>query len=297
MKVMVFGARGQLATALTPVLERMGADVVALAHAECDVTDGRQVSGQIERHRPDVVVNTAAYNQVDRCELEIERAFQANGFGPRLLAQACQRHEVALVHVSTNYVFDGHRQEPYDETDAVNPLSTYGLSKLLGELFVQRHCPQHLIIRTCGLFGRHEGREMGDNFVERILSAAASGRSLRVVNDQVLTPTYAGHAAEAIGRLLGIRARGLFHVTSSGQCSWWEFARAIVQRADLDLLVDATSSDAYGAAAPRPGFSVLRSHHRSLPELPDWQAGLDAYFRDRAIPRSPQAGMGAPHCT
>jgi dTDP-4-dehydrorhamnose reductase len=296
MKVVVIGAKGQLATELRPRLEAAGHRVIGLTHEECDLSSPSAVERQLDAHAPETVINTAAYNQVDRAETAIGEAFAVNSYGPRALAFACAARQMTLVHLSTNYVFDGRRDEPYDEAAAPNPLSVYGLSKLAGERFVQAHAPRHFILRSAGIYGRHAGRRAGENFVERMLASASAASSagggtgaapLRVVNDQVATPTYAGHLADAMVRLLTTTAYGLYHVTNSGRCSWWEFTRAIFARAGVRAQVQPVSSDALGAAAPRPAFSALVSRRLAgagLGPLPAWEEGLEAYFRERVEP-------------
>jgi dTDP-4-dehydrorhamnose reductase len=237
-----------------------------------------------------------AYHQVDRCETEIAPAFRTNSFGPRELARLCEPRRTVLVHFSTNYVFDGRQREPYDEEAAPNPLSVYGLSKLAGERAVHAHGLQHLVIRSCGLYGLHQGQRFAENFVERMIAAGSDGkggRPLRVVNDQMVTPTYTGHLAQAVIKLLAARARGLYHVTNSGACSWWEFARAILLRAGLPAEVQPITSASYDAAAPRPAYSVMISRNAAqagLAPLPAWEEGLDAYFQERAR-RSGEIGV------
>jgi dTDP-4-dehydrorhamnose reductase len=293
MKVLLLGSTGQLATALRPRLEGAGHRVTGLTHEACDLALPSSVERQLDAHSPAVVINTAAFHHVDRCETAIEEAFLINSYGPRALALACAARRTTLVHVSTNYVFDGRRPEPYpepyDETAAPNPLSVYGLSKLAGERFVQMHAPRHFLVRTSGVYGRHLGRKAGENFVERIIAAAAHHRSTgdappRVVNDQIATPTYAGHLADAIVRLLATTAYGLHHVTNSGACNWWEFARAILSSANLSVEVQPVSSAVFGAAAPRPAYSALvscRAAEAGIGRLPTWEEGLVAYFRER----------------
>jgi dTDP-4-dehydrorhamnose reductase len=290
VKVLLIGSTGQLATALRPRLEGAGHRVVGLTHEACNLASPSAVERQLDAHAPEAVINTAAFHQVDRCEMAIEEAFLINSYGPRVLALACAARELLFVHLSTNYVFDGRRHEPYDEMDTPNPLSVYGLSKLAGERFVQAHAPRHYIVRTAGVYGRHAGRKAGDNFVERIIAAATvatggkAAAPLRVVNDQIATPTYAGHLADTIVRLLTTRAYGLHHVTNSGACTWWEFARAILVRADLSVEVQPVSSAVFGAAAPRPARSALvsrRSAEANVGRLPTWEEGLEAYFRER----------------
>jgi len=293
MNVLLIGSTGQLATALRPRLEAAGHHVTGLTHEACDLATPTAVERQLDAHAPEAVINTAAFHQVDRCETAIEEAFLINGYGPRALGRACAARGITLVHLSTNYVFDGRRSEPYDETAPPNPLSIYGLSKLAGERFVHAQAPRYFLVRTSGVYGRHTGRKAGENFVERMLAAASTaasqssiggGQPLRVVNDQIATPTYAGHLADAIVRLLSTTAYGLHHVTNSGACSWWEFARAIVARAQVSVAVQPVSSAEFGAAAPRPAYSTMvsrRSAENGFGRLPTWEEGLEAYFRDQ----------------
>jgi len=285
MKTLLIGSTGQLATALRPRLEGAGHTVAGLTHEECDLALPEEIERRLDLQTPEAVINTAAFHQVDRCETAIEDACLINAYGPRALAIACAVRGIALVHLSTNYVFDGRDREPYDETATPNPLSVYGLSKLAGERYVQTHMAQYFLVRTAGVYGRHAGRKAGENFVERIITAALSGgRPLRVVDDQIATPTYAGHLADAIVRLLDTRAYGLHHITNSGACNWWEFARAILARAGIAAEVRAVSSAEFGAAAPRPANSAMvsrRSAENGFGRLPTWEEGLEAYFRER----------------
>jgi dTDP-4-dehydrorhamnose reductase len=284
LKILLLGADGQLATALAPLFETAGHVVATLPRATCDLTLPRQLEEQMAAHCPDTVVNTAAFNQVDQCEMEIDQAFCVNGYGPRMLARFCEERGARLVHFSTNYVFDGRQQIPYDEEAPPNPLSSYGLSKLAGESFVRRLSRRHLIIRTCGVFGFRRDRRPGANFIERITTAATAGRPLRVVDDQIMTPTYAGHLATAVAGLLGRGASGLYHVTNSGWCSWAEFAREILIRTGAAGEVHPVSSREFAAPAKRPAYSVLqnaRLRSAGIHELPEWSVGLDAYLRER----------------
>src|SRR6516165_2880055 len=185
---MLIGAAGQLGAELAEVLARE--TTVPLTHADIEITDSRSVKFAFERHRPDVVINMAAFHRVDDCETEMERAFQVNAFAVRGLAQACRQFGAVLVHFSTDYVFAGEKTEPYVETDRPGPLSVYGASKLAGEYLVSATLSRHFLIRTCGLYGLGGSRSKGGNFVETMLRLAAAGKPLRVVSDQVATPTY-----------------------------------------------------------------------------------------------------------
>jgi dTDP-4-dehydrorhamnose reductase len=286
MRILITGAGGQLATALARSLQRH--DLTSLSHQQLDITYGDEVQAAVSGFRPDLVVNTAAFHRVDDCEEMPERAFAVNALGPRHLALACAAAGAALLHVSTDYVFDGAKNEPYLETDEPAPINVYGASKLAGERFV-RLLPKHYVVRTSGLFGVASSGK-AHNFVATMLRLARAqtdarpgdGPEITVVDDQRFSPTGAPDLADAIARLIDSGAYGLYHVTNSGDCSWFEFAAAIFEDAGLSPRLSRTSSEAYGARARRPACSVLAS--AALPalglgELPHWREALRAYLR------------------
>ncbi len=287
----VIGAAGQLGHALCA---RLPWAVMPLTHSELELTDSAAVKERLAGLRPEAVINCAAYNFVDRAEDEPEAAFAVNAFAVRNLAETCRHLDCVLVHFSTDYVFglDKSRRTPYGESDAPGPISVYGQSKLTGEFFVRSICPKHFLIRTCGLYGtRPAGRPgaaapgvhggKGTNFVETMLRLAGLGKPLRVVNDQVLTPSYAADVAEATVNLLQTDRYGLYHVTNSGQCSWFEFARAIFELARVSADLGSITSRDYGAKARRPAFSVLESGFTHTPRLRPWREALEAYLTER----------------
>jgi dTDP-4-dehydrorhamnose reductase len=283
------GAAGQLGRELT---QRLGKDAAALTRAEADLTRAGAARAALGALRPDVVFNCAAYNLVDRAESEPEAAFAVNAWGVRELALACRDLGCALVHFSTDYVFgleDG-RRTPYAEADAPGPVSVYGLSKLAGEYLVRALCPRHFVVRTCGLYGVWGSGGKGGNFVETMLRLAGQGKPLRVVADQVCTPSYAADVAEAALALVRAGRHGLYHVRSGGACSWYEFARAIFELAGVRADVTPIASAEYGAAARRPAYSVLGMgayEALGLPRLRPWREALAAYLEERA--RRPSA--------
>jgi len=288
MRFVVLGAGGQLGRDLTP---RLTGDVVGLARAQADLTRPEAVTAQLHLLRPDVVINCAAYNLVDRAESEPEVAFAVNALGVRHLARCCRDLDCLLVHFSTDYVFglDAGRREPYAETDPPGPLSVYGQSKLAGEYFVRALCPRHQVIRTCGLYGVWGSGGKGGNFVETMLRLAEQGKPIRVVNDQQCTPSYTADVATAAAALIATGRGGLYHLTSSGACSWYELARAVFERCNLSVDLTAIRSADYGAAAQRPAYSVLSCRAYAslgLPPLRRWQDALDAYLRERQQKRS-----------
>ena len=258
--------------------ERAGHEVVVLARADLDVTDAAAVQRVFDAERPDAVVNCAAYTNVDAAEDDEAAATLLNGDAAGYVAAAAP----VVVHVSTDYVFDGTKREPYLESDPVAPIGAYGRSKLAGERAVAEANPRHFIVRTSWLFGG-----AGKNFVDTMLSVGAARDQLKVVDDQVGCPTYTGHLAEALVELAGRdTGYGIYHVSGSGQCSWFEFAREIFRRApEIDVHVDPCTTEEFPRPAPRPAYSVLGSERPDAIELPDWQAGLDAYLAERTPAR------------
>lgn len=283
MKVVILGAAGQLGRDLCP---RLCGEVVPLTRQQADVTQPEKLRATLTDLRPNAVVNCAAYNFVDKAETEPDAAFAVNAWGVRTLATACRDLDVSLVHISSDYVFglDEARNTPYHESDAPGPVSVYGLSKLAGEYLAQAICPKHLVIRTCGLYGAWGSGGKGANFVETMLRLAQQGKPLRVVADQVGTPSFTVDVATAIAALIGGNTRGLFHVVNAGSCSWHEFAQAVFQFSGVRADLSATTSREYGAPARRPAYSVLATdkyHSQGMPPLRPWREALSAYLRER----------------
>ncbi|HEV2386411.1 MAG TPA: dTDP-4-dehydrorhamnose reductase [Candidatus Acidoferrales bacterium] len=280
MRFLILGAGGQLATALEDTLA--GESVLALAHEQADICDALSVGRHARGFRPEFVINTAAYHRVDECEGAPGPSFAVNAAALAGLAGIANELDAALVHFSTDYVFDGARSQPYRETDPPNPLSVYGISKLAGEQIVCRYARRYFLVRTCGLYGRRRQGSKSMNFVERMLRLAEARHPIRVVNDQVLTPTSAKDLAEALAGLLATGKCGLYHMTNAGQCSWHEFAQEIFRLAGLPADLEPVSRAEYGAKAKRPAYSVLA--HRALreagrPDLRPWQEALADYLR------------------
>lgn len=283
MRVLVIGASGQLGTDLVKVMDDW--DLVPMTHADLDICDFVYARKVLEEKKPNIVINTAAFNRVDDCEEEVSKAFWVNAFAVRNLAKICADLDCVLVHISTNYVFDGRKGEPYAEDAPPNPLSVYGTSKLVGEYFVRNICPRHFVIRTSGLYGVAGSRAKGGNFVETMIRLAEGGRPIRVVNDQVLTPTYTRDLAEKIEELIQTEVYGLYHITNSGECSWYEFAAKIFELLDLNPDLGPTTTAEYGAQARRPAYAVLARNKLKELELNDlrlWQEALEAYLKERA---------------
>ena len=283
MKYALLGAGGQLGRELQ---SRLPGEVVAWTREQADLTRPAELRKALEALRPDVVINCAAYNLVDKAEADPTAAFAVNTWGVRDLALTCHHLDCVLVHFSTDYVFglDELRITPWTETDAPGPVSLYGLSKLTGEYLVRTHCPRHFVVRTCGLYGVWGTGGKGGNFVETMLRFAAQGKPLRVVADQICTPTYTVDLAAATVLLTATGRYGLYHLTNSASCSWYEFAQAIFERSGVKPDLTTINSREFGAAARRPAYSVLSLsayHALGLPPLRPWQEALTAYLDER----------------
>lgn len=277
----VLGAAGQLGRELC---SRLTGQVVPLARANLELSDAAAVRDTLGRLRPDIVINCAAYNFVDKAEDEPERALLVNTFAVRGLADVCRDLNALLVHFSTDYVFgiDAARRTPYRESDKPGPISIYGFSKYAGECSVRSLCPRHVVIRTCGLYGRWGSGGKGGNFVETMLQLASRGKPIKVVQDQVCTPSYAADLADATIQLLETSTpSGLYHLTNAGACSWYEFAAAIFELAGMKAALSPTTSKEYASRAARPAYSVLASERPETPSLRPWREALAAYLDER----------------
>jgi dTDP-4-dehydrorhamnose reductase len=277
LKLLITGAAGMLGRDVTRVAEHSGHDVVAFGHEDLDITDVQAVDRALAGERPEAVVNCAAWTDVDGAESDLAGPSRINGDGARNLAAATAAIGAKIVFPSSDYVFDGEKGEPYLESDPVNPISAYGKSKLAGEGETAANNPRHFIIRSSWLFGIN-----GKNFVDTMLNLGRTLDEVVVVKDQVGCPTYTGHLAEGLVRLIEWDDFGIFHMAGEGQCSWYEFAAEIFEQASIDCRVLSQTSDMLERPAPRPAFSVLRSEREPTIHLPDWREGLAAFLAERA---------------
>ena len=279
MRVVVVGGTGQLGRELARVLP--GADTTVLSRAELDLTDTAAVAPRLTALAPSAVLNAAADNRVDAAEQDPAPAMAVNALGVAALAEACRRSGALLVHMSTDYVFDGRAGRPYTEEDPPSPLGAYARSKLAGELLARALAPRHAVVRLAALYAAG-----GAGFVDRVLARARTGGRLRVVHDQVTAPTWARDVAAALARLLprlvrGDAPGGIYHLTNAGACSWYEFARAALALAGVDAEVEPITSAELAAPAPRPAYSVLANTRLAAigePPLRSWQDALAAYL-------------------
>ena len=283
MKILLIGANGQLGCDLVAALR--GHELVKTTHQTLDVVDFEQVRQTVRTCQPQVIINTAAFHKVDVCETEVMASFQVNAYGVRNLALAARELDATLVHFSTDYVFEGNVPVARTESDPTNPISAYGISKLAGEKMAGYLWPKSVVIRTCGLYGHAGSSGKGGNFVEMMLKKAANGDSIKVVDDQRLTPTSTRELARKVADLLSTGSLGLFHITANGDCSWFEFAREIFTIAGVKADLSPTTSAAFKSPARRPAYSVLdnaRLRTLGLDDLKDWRSALQEYLQNRS---------------
>lgn len=275
MKIIITGASGQLGCDLTKTLE--SEHNLFLFDMDLDVTDAKKVSRTIEEISPDVVIHSAAYTDVDGCEVNQDIAYKVNAVGAQNVAIACNKINAAMVYVSTDFVFDGNKKEPYIEFDNPNPLSIYGCSKLAGEYFVSHLLSKYYICRTAWLYGRN-----GKNFVKTILRLADERNELKIVDDQIGSPTYSFDLARKIKEIIQEDAYGVYHITNNGNCSWFGFAKKILEFAGKDnVKVLPIDSDELNRPAKRPAYSVLRNYCLELKgfsPMRNYEEALKDYF-------------------
>ncbi len=258
-KILIIGSNGQLGSDLSKEFKSKSAiEIATLDHTQIELRDKSSVHKSITELKPDIVINCGAFARVDDCEENPAHAIEVNALGAAFVAQASAEIDAVCVYISTDYVFDGSKNTPYLEDDPAYPLNMYGISKLSGEHMVRSCSPKHYIVRTCGLYGlvQLEGGN-GGNFVETIIGLAKEHKPLSVVRDQVLAPTFTKDLSAAIAELIDKGGFGTYHITNSGECSWYQFAKTILDLAGLKTELTPTTSAEYGAKAKRPAYSVL----------------------------------------
>lgn len=278
-RIAIIGASGQLGVEFGRLL---GERAIAIRHSQIEITDPLSIRAALLAASPDFVINAAAYNWVDKAEDEPHVAYAVNALGPRNLAQACAERSLPLLHVSSDYVFGLEtRQTPFQEADSPGPVSAYGQSKLAGEYFVRSLCPQHFVIRTCGLYGHAAAIGKG-NFVQTMLRLGRERGQVRIVNDQQCTPTSAADLAAAVVQLIETNAFGLYHLTNRGETTWYEFAREIFRAAGLAVTTEPITTGDFAARALRPAYSVLNCEKAARVlngEMPSWQEAVARYLQ------------------
>ncbi|MBD3674071.1 MAG: dTDP-4-dehydrorhamnose reductase [Planctomycetaceae bacterium] len=282
MSIVILGAYGQLGTALEATAYR---EVISLPRQQADLAQTTDVCKVLDSLNPEIVINCAAYNQVDQAQVDLETAKAINTDAPGILAEWCDRRDAVFVHFSTDYVFGGDlsRRTPYTEQDPPAPLSIYGETKLAGECAIQAASRKYFILRTCGLYGARRSTGKG-NFVETMLKLAETRDELNVVDDQECTPTSATDLARWTWALIETSRYGLYHATNSGSTTWCRMAREIVRLTHQSTIVRPITSEEFGAAAPRPHYSVLDcSQLEEVIQIPilSWQTALESYLTQR----------------
>ena len=287
MKIAVLGANGQLGSDVCAAFEKHGDSVVRLTHADIEISSQPSVDSVLDCVKPDLVVNTVAMHHVEKCEADPSGSFSVNGIGARNVAQWTCEHGAALAYVSTDYVFGGNRHSPYLETDLPAPLNVYGITKLSGEQFSTNGNPRHFVLRVSGLYGLQPCRAKGGaNFVELMLKLAREREELRVVDDEYVSPTPTAQIAEQLVKLSRTDAYGLYHATTEGSCSWYEFAAEIFALSGVKIRLEKARPGEFPAKVPRPKYSVLENaglKARSLNVFTDWRRGLQGYLAARKI--------------
>ncbi len=281
MRIAIIGADGQLGSDLVRVFREE--DIVSLTERDIDITEGNRLKTVLSSVSAHLIINTAALSNVPLCEREPEKAFRINAVGARNVAIAARETKSSLLYISTDYVFNGRKKTPYLENDKPSPLNTYGISKLAGEYYVRYILDRYFIVRTSGLYGIHKCITKGANFVDKML-AYKDGAEVKVVADEVLTPTYTLHLAQQIHELIRTDVYGIYHITNEGKCSWFEFAKEIFSFVALDVNLIPISSDEFPSGVVRPKYSVLENRNLralGINNMPHWRNSLRAYLSEK----------------
>jgi dTDP-4-dehydrorhamnose reductase len=286
VKIALIGVNGQLGTDINSLFEGKGVAVAGLVGLkDINVSDLATSKNIIKSINPDIVINTAAFHDVDLCEDEARSAFEVNVMGVRNLAVICKKMDIPLMHFSTDYIFDGKKKEPYTEDDCAAPLSLYGISKLAGEQIMRYMLDKYYIIRLSGLYGRTGSVGKGyTNFIEQMIKMSEKEKEIKVVDDQVITPTSTVDVAEKLFELLQTGKYGVYHMTNTGSCSWYEFACEIFRLMKISAKISPTTTEEFGAKARRPEYSVLDNLNLrkiGLEDMRDWKEALKDYIRGR----------------
>jgi dTDP-4-dehydrorhamnose reductase len=285
LKIALIGSDGQLGTDIYKYFKDKNADITGLTISDIDVCDKNICNDVLFRIKPNLIINTAAFHQVDVCEDEVAKAFEVNVAGLKNLAEIALSIDAALMHFSTDFVFGGYdKSTPFTENDCPAPVSVYSISKLAGEFVLRYMMKKYYLLRVCGLYGHAGSLGKGYNFVELMIRLANEGKDIKVVDDQVLTPTSTKDIAEKLYELIQTEKYGLYHMTNSGSCSWYEFACEIFKQAGLAPNISPTTSESFGSKAKRPAYSVLDNKNlraAGLTDLRPWKEALADYIKER----------------
>ncbi|WP_409198254.1 dTDP-4-dehydrorhamnose reductase [Methanobrevibacter acididurans] len=274
MRILITGASGMLGHDLQRTLKNH--ELILCNSKNLDITNKNLVSETINEMKPDILINSAAYTNVDDCETNYEEAYKVNALGPKNLANVCKDLKIPLVHISTDYVFDGKKTEPLKENDNLGPQTAYGKTKLEGEQFIQKILDEYFIIRTAWLYGCD-----GNNFVKTMLNLSKSHNEITVVNDQIGSPTFTYDLAKGISEIIKTDKYGVYHLTNSGSCSWYEFSKEIFRLTNKNVKVIPVTTEEFPRPAPRPKYSVLNNDKwikQGFKPLRDYKEALKEYL-------------------
>lgn len=293
-KTLLLGAAGQLGSEINNEFASAGLEVISLTRAEFDA-DRDSVYEQLQGYDDcDTLINCIAFHKTDECEQNVDQSFKINAALPQALSRFCESKGMTMVHISSDYVFDGRKRTPYHEEDMPAPLNVYGVSKLAGENFVQAYAGKFFVLRIASLYGRAQKVSPGANFVRKMISAAKSGQTLSVINDQWMSPTSAAEVARAIRTLVesSCSEYGLYHCCNEEGCSWYEFAMAIFELTGLEADLTKTGYKQFHTGAPRPQYCIMDSSRISnIYRMPHWRSSLEKYLtEEHSIKSSESAG-------
>jgi len=281
LKIAVIGANGQLGSELCEQLD-VKHEIVGLTHSDIEIANIQSVKKVLGNIRADVVINTAAYHNLPECEKNPDISFQVNAIGAMNLAKTAADTGSVLVQYSTDYVFDGEKKKPYLEKDMTNPLNIYAMTKLNGEILIKNYCARYFIIRTSGLYGKTICRAKGNNFITTMQKVAREKDVVKVVNDEILTPTSVFEISKNTGQLIETEGFGVYHMTCEGHCSWFEFAGVIFRELELKTPLISCTSDEFPSEIKRPSYSVLENHKLNsvnLNHMTHWKDALIKYLK------------------
>lgn len=285
MKIAIIGANGQLGTDLTEVLSSDN-NVICLSHHDIEIKDIDKVNSVLSTIRPDIVINTAAYHVVPEAESFPDKAFAINGTGTLHLAKVCSDIHARLLHYSTDYVFDGKKLKPYTESDTPNPLNVYATTKLAGEHFALNYCEKSFVVRISGIYGKVPSRVKGGNFVSTMIKLAKEKPEVRVVDDEILTPTPTFAIAKNTAALIKTDKFGLYHMSCEGECSWYEFAKEIWKTLGLQTPLHPAKVKDFPMLVKRPVYSVLENANlirEGINEMPNWREALIQFLKNNPV--------------
>lgn len=284
-KLLVIGANGQLGQDILKEFKH-SFNVIPSYHNNLDITDFKKVKHILKQIRPQIIINTAAYHKVDEIESNLQKAFLVNAIAPQNIAKVANEINSTVVHISTDYVFgqDINRKKPYHENNRPGPINSYGLTKLAGEHMIKMYASKYFIIRTCGLFGTSGFSQKGENFVERMINLGRTKHEIRVVKDQILSPTYIVNFAQNLHLLLKTNNFGVYHMVSEGSCSWWRFTKELFELLRIKKTPIPVDSNFFKTVAKRPKYSVLENSNLkklNLNKMNHWKINLKSYLLEK----------------